>query len=162
MFEEEIQMEKKENSRLGEVIKFLISGGICFLVQFFLLVLLRDTVGMDTLIALPIAFLVAVVVNYILSVLWIWPSAKGSNTAAKVGFLVTSLIGLLLNELLMWIFRLLFGEEQVIFTLLGRDISMYMINACITTVLVMFWNFFTKRAILQSRLLKKWTEKKQK
>ena len=64
-------MEKKENSRLGEVIKFLISGGICFLVQFFLLVLLRDTVGMDTLIALPIAFLVAVVVNYILSVLWI-------------------------------------------------------------------------------------------
>ena len=152
-------MENKNSSRCGEVIKFLISGGICFLVQFVLLVLLRDRVGLDTLIALPIAFLAAVAANYILSVLWIWPSAKGSNAAVKVGFLVTSLIGLLLNELLMWVFRLIFGEEQVLFTLLGRDISMYMVNACVTTVLVMFWNFFTKRAVLQSSLLQKWAGK---
>ncbi|MBQ9211759.1 MAG: GtrA family protein [Clostridia bacterium] len=146
-------MNAKSSSRWSEVFKFLVSGGICFLIQFGLLVLLRDGAGLDTLIALPIAFLVATVANYIFSVLWIWPSAKDSNTAAKAGFLITSLLGLAWNELLMWIFRLIFGEEQVLFTILGKDVSMYMVNACITTVLVMFWNFFTKRAVLQSKLL---------
>ena len=149
-------LKKIDESRFGELIKFLVSGGICFLVQFGLLVVLRDGAGLDTLVALPLAFFVSMVVNYILCVLWIWPSAKGSDAAAKIGFLVTSVIGLAWNELLMWIFRLIFGEEQVLFTILGRNVSMYMVNACITTILVMFWNFFTKRAILQSRLLKKW------
>ncbi len=149
-------MSNQKESRLGEVLKFLVSGGICFLIQFALLVALRDGVGLSTLVALPIAFLAAVIANYILSVLWIWPSAKGSNTAAKIGFLVTSVIGLLLNELLMWILGLIFGEDQVLFTVLGKDVSMYMINACVTTVIVMFWNFFTKRAMLQSGLLQRW------
>ena len=160
---EKAQAMKSEdrNSRFGEVFKFLVSGGICFLVQFALLVALRDGLGMDTLIALPIAFLVSVIVNYLFCVLWIWPSAKGNNTAMKAGFLVTSLIGLLLNELFMWIFRMILGEEQVLFTVLGKDVSMYMVNACITTVLVMFWNFFTKRAVLHSAWLKKMTAKKE-
>jgi hypothetical protein len=56
----------------------------------------------------------------------------------------------------MWLFRVTLGEDQVLFSVLGKNVSMYMINACVTTVLVMFWNFFTKRAILQSRLLQKW------
>jgi len=153
-------MNEKKDSRFGEVLKFLISGGICFVIQFVLLVALRDGLGLDTLVALPLAFLVAVVANYILCILWIWPSAKDSGNTARIGFLITSVIGLLLNELLMWIFRMIFGEEQVLFTILGKDVSMYMINACLTTVIVMFWNFFTKRALLQSDLLKKWTNGK--
>ena len=153
-------MNEKKDSRFGEVLKFLISGGVCFVIQFVLLVALRDGLGLDTLVALPLAFLVAVVANYILCILWIWPSAKDSGNTARIGFLITSVIGLLLNELLMWIFRMIFGEEQVLFTILGKDVSMYMINACLTTVIVMFWNFFTKRALLQSDLLKKWTNGK--
>ena len=100
--------EKKEN-RLGEILKFLVSGGICWVVQTVFLALLRDGLGMDTLIALAMAFLLATVANYLLAVLWIWPSAKGSGSAVRLGFLITSLIGLFLNELLMWIFRLIFG-----------------------------------------------------
>ena len=154
-------MSENRSVRWDEVMKFLISGGVCFLIQFGLLVLLRDGAGLDTLIALPIAFLFATVANYLFSVLWIWPSAKDSNTTAKIGFLVTSVLGLLWNELLMWIFRMIFGEEQVLFTILGKDVSMYMVNACITTILVMFWNFFTKRAVLQSKLLQKWADRLQ-
>lgn len=151
------KVEKKiEASHWGEIIKFLISGGVCFLVQFVLLVALRDGVGMNTSVALLLAFLVAMGVNYLFCVLWIWPSARDNNAAAKIGFVITSLLGLLLNEGFMWLFRVTLGEDQVLFSVLGKDVSMYMINACVTTVLVMFWNFFTKRAILQSRLLQKW------
>ncbi|MBO6093066.1 MAG: GtrA family protein [Oscillospiraceae bacterium] len=150
-------MKKEKAPQLSEVIKFLISGGICFLIQQALTIFFRSGVGLATWLAFFLAFLVAAAANYILSVLWIWPSAKGSNTAAKIGFLITSLIGLGLNELIIWILRLAFGEDQILFTVFGKDVLMYMINTCISTVLVMIWNFFTKRAILQSSLLQKWT-----
>ena len=151
---------EKNESRFGEVLKFLVSGGICWVVQTVFLVLLRDRLGLDTLIALPIAFLLATVANYLLAVFWIWPSAKGSDNTVKLGFLITSLIGLLLNELLMWIFRLVFGEDQVLFTVFGFEVRQYLINMCIVTALVMIWNYFTKRAILQSGLIRKLTRKK--
>lgn len=152
-------MNEKKGLKLDEIIKFLVSGGICFVVQFVLLKILRDNVGLNTLVALLIAFLAATVVNYILSVLWIWPSAKGSGTEVKIGFLVTSFIALLLNELLVWLLGLIFGEDPVLFSVMGREVRIYMINACVTTVLVMFWNFFTKRAILQSSLIQKLMKK---
>ena len=152
-------MKEKESSRLGEVFKFLISGGICAVVEFVLLVALRDGLGMDTLLAQFFAFLVSVAVNYLFAVLWIWPSARENNGVMKAGFLITSLMGLVIKELFMWIFRMIFGEEQVLFTVMGKSFSMYMLNFCITTVIVMFWNFFTKRAVLHSEWLKKLTKK---
>ncbi len=153
-------MNEKKSVQFSEVVKFLVSGGICFIIQYVLLVILRDKAGLPTLLAFFFAFLIAAVANYILSVLWIWPSAKGSDNATKAGFFITSAIGLGLNELLLWLLNLIFGEDQVLFTLLGREISMYKINACVTAGLVMVWNFFTKRAILNSRLVRKWIEKK--
>lgn len=148
------------SSRLGEIIKFLISGGICFLIQFVLLVILRDHVGLNTLVAFFFAFMVSVVANYLLCVLWIWPSTGEGDAFTKLvtrmGFLITSGIGLLLNMFFMWLFGLIFGEDLVVFTIMGRNVSMYMINTCITTVIVLFWNYFTKRAVLQSRLIRKW------
>ena len=81
------------------------------------------------------------------------------GTEVKIGFLVTSFIALLLNELLVWLLGLIFGEDPVLFTVMGREVRIYMINACVTTVLVMFWNFFTKRAILQSSLIQKLMKK---
>ncbi len=50
----------KKNGSLLEIIRFVITGGVCFLVELAALVLLRDKVGLDTLIATPIAFLISV------------------------------------------------------------------------------------------------------
>lgn len=153
-------MNGEKNPRVSEVVKFLISGGICFLIKLVCSVALRFSLGQDTWLSVLLAELVAIAANYVLCVFWIWPSAKDSSAVTKIGFVVTSLIGLLLNELLMWLFRLILGEEQVLFTVFGRNITMYMVNICITTALVLFWNFFTKRAVLQSRLLQKWAAKR--
>ena len=158
--EYDMSEQKNQNAmNMGEVIKFLIAGGVCFVVQTVALVLLRDVLGIPTLVAFPIAFLIAMVVNYIMSVLWIWPSAKDSGLETKIGFLVSSIIGLLINELVMWLMGLIFGEDQVLFTVFGWNFSMYLFNECVATAIAMIWNFFTKRAILQSSLIKKWTDK---
>jgi len=154
-------MEKKE-SQFGEVLKFLISGGICFLIKLVCSVALRFGLGHDTWLSVLLAEIVAIVVNYVLCVLWIWPGAKDNSAITKIGFLVTSLIGLVWNELLMMAFGAIFGETQVLFTIFGKNISMYMVSICITTIIVLFWNFFTKRAVLNSDLLQKWAGKMKK
>ena len=152
-------MEQKKDARFSEVLKFLISGGICFLVKLVCSVALKYGVGHDTWLSVLLAELVAIVVNYILCVLWIWPGAKDNDAVTKIGFLVTSLIGLLWNELLMLVFGKIFGENQVLLTIMGKDLTMYVVNVCLTTAIVLFWNFFTKRAVLNSDLLKRWATK---
>lgn len=138
-----------KNSKWGEALRFVLTGGVCFLVELAALILLRDKLGLDTLIAVPIAFLISVILNYILCVIWVFPGAKEQSRAAKLGFLVTSVMGLLLNEGLMLLFRVIFGEDQQLFTILGFAVTMYMVNKVLSTLIVMIWNYFTKRAILR-------------
>jgi len=145
----------KKNNGLMEGIRFILTGGVCFLVEFACLVFLRDTVGLDTLIATPIAFLVSVILNYLLCVKWVFGGAKDQGNSAKLGFLVTSVMGLFLNELLMLIFRGIFGEDAVVLTLFGFTVTMYMINKVLATGIVMVWNYFTKRAILKKGIFHK-------
>ena len=152
-------MDEKNESRMGEVLKFLVSGGICFLIKLVCSVALRFGLGHDTWLSVLLAELVAIIANYILCVLWIWPSARDNSTLTKIGFFVTSLIGLAWNELLMMLFGAVFGETRVLMSVMGKDITMYMVNVCLTTAIVMFWNYFTKRAVLNSDLLKKWAAK---
>ena len=142
---------QKNENRLGEAVRFAVSGGVCFLIEFAALVLLRDRAGLDTLIAVPAAFLISVIVNYLMCVRWVFPAAGEQRNAARLGFLVTSVMGLLLNEGLMLLFRVLFGEEQPIITVRSFTVTMYMVNKALATLLVMIWNYFTKRYILRKK-----------
>ena len=139
---------EKPKSRTAEIIRFALTGGICFLVELAVLILLKGKLGIDTLIATPVAFLVSVILNYLLCVVWVFRGAKNRGAGAKAGFLITSLIGLGLNELLMLLFRLTLGEDTVILTLGGKEVSMYVLNKCLATLIVMIWNYFSKRAVL--------------
>ena len=58
-------------------------------------------------------------------------------------------MGLLLNEGLMLLFRVLFGEDQAVVTVFSFTVTMYMVNKVLATLLVMVWNYFTKRYILR-------------
>lgn len=141
----------KRNGRIREILRFAVTGGFCFLIEFGFLVLMKEILKIDTLIATPIAFLISVAVNYLLCVKWVFPKTREAGITAQAGFLITSLIGLALNELFMLLFRVAFGEETVLFSVAGQKISMYMINKALSTVLVMIWNYFTKRAVLTSK-----------
>ena len=144
---------RTDKKRISEMIRFALTGGICFLVEFVCLVALKEELGLDTLIATPIAFLISVAVNYLMCVKWVWPDAKDKGNTARLGFLITSVIGLFLNEGLMLLFRIAFGEEQVLISIAGYGLSMYMVNKVAATLLVMIWNYFTKKAILKSAFL---------
>ena len=140
-------MEQKK-SRTAEVIRFALTGGVCFVVELAVLILLKGKFGVDTLIATPIAFLISVILNYLLCVVWVFRGEKNRGAGAKAGFLITSLIGLGLNELLMLLFRVMLGEDAVILTLGSRTFNMYVLNKCLATLIVMIWNYYSKRAVL--------------
>ena len=139
------------SGRWKEVVRFVITGGVCFLIEFVALVALRDGAGLDTLIATPIAFLISVIVNYVMCVKWVFDGAGEQGNAQRAGFLVTSAVGLGLNELLMLLFRAAFGENTPVVTVAGFTVTMYMVNKMMATVIVMIWNYVTKRWILKRK-----------
>ena len=146
---------QKESSRLGEVIRFAVSGGVCALIEMGVLWLLVDKVHMDTIPGTAIAFLVSVAVNYLMCMAWVFKGAKDGGLSAKLGFAVTSGIGFFLNLLLMWIFKNALGEDRLLLTVFRFEVRMYLLNKAIATLLVMVWNYFTKKAILQSSAMRK-------
>ena len=50
---------------------------------------------------------------------------------------------------------LLLGEDGQLFTAFGFTVTMYMLNKTLATLIVMIWNYFTKRAILRGGWLQK-------
>ena len=168
-------------NRLNEVIKFILTGGVCFLIEYAALIALKEWLHLPVVAATPIAFLISVVFNYLLCVKWVFNSAisaKGgagyasSSQAmttlvgadaptsgrasgirkAQLGFAITSVMGLFLNWAIMWVLTVLFGEDVLLFVLFGVQIKVYMLNKIIATGLVMVWNYFTKRWLLKGSL----------
>ena len=137
---------KKE--RLLEIIRFIIAGIAGFAVELATLILLREKLGLDTLIATPIAFILSVIVNYLLCVLWVFKGAKQQNKKKQAAFFITSAVGLVLNEILMLLFRVIWGEDTVLMTVFSFAVSLYVLNKVLATCIVMIWNYFTKRLIL--------------
>ncbi len=135
--------------RLKEVFKFAFTGGVCFLIEYAALVVLKEWLHIPVVAATPVAFLVSVVFNYLLCVKWVFTGAKEGSKKAQLGFLITSVMGLFLNWAIMWALTALVGEDALLFTIFGIQIKVYMLNKVIATGLVMVWNYFTKRYVLR-------------
>ena len=137
-----------KSQRSGEIFRFVIAGGAGFAVELGALILLKERLGLDTLIAVPIAFLLSVIVNYLICVFWVFSGAREQSRKNQIAFFLTSAVGLVLNEVLMFFFRILWGEDPVLFTVFSFAVSLYVINKVLATGIVMIWNYFTKRYIL--------------
>ena len=135
--------------RLKEILKFAFTGGICFVIEYAALILLKELLHIPVVAVTPIAFLISVVFNYLLCVKWVFDGAQEGSKKAQLGFLITSVMGLLLNWVIMWALTSLFGEDTLLFALFGIEIKVYMLNKVIATGLVMVWNYFTKRYVLK-------------
>ena len=123
------------NGRGAEMLRFAIAGGLGFLIDYGLMVALTELVGMHYLVATAIGFTVSVIANYLLCAYWVFRGANTGNKGVKAGFLLTSVIGLGLNELIM-------------FLLVDAAHWNYMLAKLLAVVLVMVWNYITKRKIL--------------
>ena len=93
MFDSLIRRFFPSTERFWEVFRFLVVGGGCFLLEYFLLYTLTEYGGLDPLVSAPIAFTVSLVVNYILCVYVVFHAEKQTGLQMAL-FVLTSLMGL--------------------------------------------------------------------
>ena len=137
------------NNRMKEIVKFVFTGGVCFLIEYAALIALKEWLHLPVVAVTPLAFLISVIFNYLLCVKWVFPGAKEGSRRAQLGFVITSVIGLFLNWGIMWALTALLGEDAVLLSLFGAELKVYMLNKVIATGLVMVWNYLTKRWLLK-------------
>lgn len=128
--------EKKENLFI-QIFKFVIVGGIATLLDWIIYYIAFNYLKINPLLANILSFSLSVIYNYIASVKWVFDvNQDKSKTRMLVEFLVFSIIGLLLTELLLWI-----GIDK-----LGLNA---MLTKIIATAITMVFNFITRKLFLE-------------
>lgn len=126
-----------------QLAKFGGVGFICFLIDFAILSILTEVFKVNYLVSSAIAFSVSVVVNYILSVVFVFNVDRQSNKKRNfILFIVFSVIGLALTEVIMKI-----GVD-----IIGWD---YRIVKIAATAIIMIYNFVTRKLFLEKKEFKK-------
>lgn len=122
----------------NQLLKFGIVGVIAFAIDYGIMVILTEIFKIPVLISAAISFTISVIFNYIASVKWVFDVAKEKNskTTELVVFIVLSIVGLVINELIMWIMDKKFGIY-------------YMISKIFATAVVMCYNFITRKLFLE-------------
>lgn len=115
-----------------EIVRFCFVGGVSFLIDYGLLFVLTEFVGLYYLYSSAMSFGVAVVFNYWLCVVYVFKGARKQTTRQAIIFFGTGVIGLGLNQLCMWFFVDVMRVH-------------YMLAKVGATAIVTVWNYVTKR-----------------
>jgi len=119
-----------------QFVRSLVVSVIALIADFGMLVLLKESLGVHYLIAAVLGFCCGILVNYTLSVKWVFAHRKLANRHAEATiFFVICAFGLLFNTLIMA------GMVQ----LASID---YRFAKGVSTVVVFFWNFIARKKIL--------------
>ena len=127
----------KNNKLLLQIFKFIIVGGTATVIDFVVLFILKEFIGLNEIVANTISFTVSVIYNYIASVKWVFDVDQDKSKSKQfITFIVFSIIGLLINNLILWICI----DKLSIYYLIGKAIA---------TGIVMVFNFITRKMFLE-------------
>ncbi len=122
---------------MKQIIRFAAVGGSAFVIDYGILFVLNSFFGMNHLVASTISFSVSVIYNYVLSTLWVFDvNEEQSKSQQLTVFMVLSVIGLAINEFIMWI-------------CVDNLKMMVMVGKIIATAVVMVYNFITRKIYLE-------------
>lgn len=119
-----------------QLFRFGVVGGLAFLIDAGLLYILTEFCHIHYLISSVISFTVSLAFNYILSIIWVFDVKKKQTYKEVILFVVLSVIGLGINQLVMF---------------LGVDFLhiYYMLCKVISTIIVMVYNFITRKIFIE-------------
>ena len=122
---------------INQILKFGVVGGIAFVIDYGILFLLAKVIGLNELISAAISFIISLTFNYFLSTKWVF-EAKKQTPKEVIIFVLLSVVGLGINEVLIYL-----GTKK-----LGIDV---MIVKLFATAIVMVYNFITRKLILEKQ-----------
>lgn len=121
-----------------QLLRFAIVGVIAAFVDVGVLIVLKEMLHIDVLLSSAISFCVSVTVNYLLSMSFVFKSKKQSKIKEFIMFVLLSVGGLCLNQVILWI--------GVTFTNIY-----YLIVKLITMIIVPIYNFITRKIFLEAK-----------
>lgn len=123
---------------IEQFVKFGIVGVVATAIDFAALIALTEWVRMDPVASAAISFTLSVLFNYAASMRFVFQRREDiSRSRELVIFVVLSLVGLAINEALMW---------------LGVNVASlnYVFVKLLATVVVMLWNFLSRKRWLDA------------
>lgn len=141
---------------IGEFLRYVVVGGIAFLVDFGVFALFRELVfggkGGTVVITVSTAagFIAGLAVNYLLSMAMVFRTEKqqkqGRNARAVLIFALIGVIGLGLTELLQWL-----GEAKLLTSGIGKELDsaigglgVYAVKIGVAGI-VLIWNYVGRK-----------------
>ena len=125
----------------AQVARFSIVGFAAFGVDYGLLMLLSQTLGVNPVLAAGISFVVSVIFNYLASMRFVFKPREDLSRGRELTiFVALSVVGLVINEMLMWLGVALLGDSALAVTAT---------KVCATAV-VMVWNFLSRKRWLDA------------
>ena len=122
---------------IEQIMKFGVVGVICFGIDYGLMILLTEAAGISYLVSSGLSFSISVIVNYTLSLKFVFETNQENNKIVEVlVFIILSVIGLGINQVLMWV-------------CVDKFHIFYMISKVGVTGVVMVYNFVTRKLILE-------------
>jgi len=126
----------KSQDTLFQLIRYGFVGGVAFVADYASLYAFTEWLGVQYLVSAAFAFIIGLTVNYILSNLIVFATHRLDNRWLEFAiFAIIGVIGLGLNELIMYCACELIGLH-------------YMVAKLLSTALVFFWNFFARKLTL--------------
>lgn len=119
-----------------QIIRFGIVGVIATIIDFGLLYFLTDFINVHYLISSTISFVVSLIVNYYLSVKWVFDVKKKQTIKEFMIFIFLSVIGLIINEIILYVGAHLLNVY-------------YLICKIVATAIVMIYNFISRKIFIE-------------
>lgn len=120
----------------GELFRYILVGGFAFVCDTSTLFSLTQFLRVNYLVSAPIGFVVGTLANYVLSRSWVFRRRTLKSTSAEVTiFTLVGIVGLGLNELILWTFQ----AKLKIYYLFAKGVS---------GVVVLMWNFGARKVLL--------------
>jgi putative flippase GtrA len=131
------RMKSKIKKLLEQLVKFGIVGVIATLLEWIIFYICTNQLKIHYSISTIIGFSISTIFNYWASVKWVFDVNKEKSEKLNfILFVVLSIVGLGLNELILWICI----EKFAIYNMIGKVIA---------TGIVMVFNFITRKLFLE-------------
>ena len=129
------------NRLFQQIMRFGVVGIIAFLIDYGVLMFLSQVVHIPAVVAGAISFCVSVVFNYLASMRYVFKHRDDMGRDREfVIFIILSVIGLGINEAILWAGTALFGDSAVAVTAVK----------VVATAVVMVWNFVSRKRWLDA------------
>lgn len=123
--------------------KFALTGGICVVVDYAVLIYLTERIGINYMYSGGISYALSILLNYLLSIRFVYESSGNRNRLVEMAiFTLLGIIAWIFNQMIMWITVNTFHIY-------------YAVAKILATLIVSVYNFVSRKVFLEESFIDK-------